>query len=114
MLGEHQRLSAVPGAVAISSVPRPHPTLRDRRGVKLSLHWLLDTWDEEKRPLTVPSIASYTSIQRLAGSSLVPGNVAKNKPGSTTGIRKVHAHTTVTFVTAQIECFCRALPPNHL
>lgn len=83
MLGEHHRLSAVPGAVAISSVPRPHPTLQDRRGVKLSLHWLLDTWDEGKRPLTVSSIVCY-STQAYNGSQGHPScqaTLRKTSPG---------------------------------
>lgn len=71
MLGKHQRLSAVPGAVAICSVPPPVRPRRDRRGVKFSLHWLVDTWDDEKRPLTNQSVPYYRT-QNYDGSQGLP------------------------------------------
>lgn len=50
VLGQHQRLSAVAGAVAISSVPPPVRPREIGEGVKFSLHWLVDLGWRERTP----------------------------------------------------------------
>lgn len=65
MLGEHQRLSAVPGAVATSSVPLPPVRPREIGEASNSACIGLSTHGMEKekreRPLTAHCIPSYST-----------------------------------------------------